>query len=343
MENVSVEDILLVCIQAENGNNRFFIMLRDGYIYCANLYTKDKMDRLTDLYDNVRSDFSDVYCLGRVSSEEVKNIEDWMGKASYNNSNLAKWDSVKEGFQDTERYLNLCGDIFPKREGNIWGPNYGLEENDPPKTDGTQFLSDPSKRDGMRYYNDPSFVKIIEWFEDSSYLHLWERQISKTGTDKNPTLECEYIATYSRVSGESYPENRVFKISTEEELEYTKSSMGLFSDPLRDTGAVSAAYPLEKYDYILQVMIDKGTKGTVEKTVRVADSVRYDNKGLLYFHYKYDRFSECSVGVRVWWPPTQYVSIAVIPKDVLTDAAEYQPICSPQELELCTIEPIVVK
>ena len=190
LENVRVEDILLVCIQAENGNNRFFIMLRDGYIYCANLYTEDKMDRLTDLYDNVRSDFSDVYCLGRASSEEEKNIEDWMGKASYyEHGSFSKWDSVKEGFQDTERYLNLCGDILPYREINIWRPNYSLEEN---KMDGTQFLKDLSTRDGMQYYNDPYFVKIIEWFEDSSYLQLWERHIRKTGTDKNPTLECKY-------------------------------------------------------------------------------------------------------------------------------------------------------
>ena len=327
LENVNVEDMLLVCIQAEDGNNRFFIMLRDGYIYGANLYTKTKMDRLTDLYDDVRTDFSDVYCLGRASSEEVKNIEDWMGKASYYEyRSFSKWDFTKKGFQDTERYLNLCGDIFPEREENIWEPNYGLEEND------------PSKRDGMQYYNDPSFVKIIEWFEDSSYLQLWERYISETGTDKNPTLECEYLTTYSYSLGESYPNDRVFKISTQEELEYTESSMGLYSDPIQDIRAVSAAYPIEKYDYILQVTIDTGT---VEKTKRVADSVRYDNKGFMYFHYNYDRFSKHSGGVQVWWPPTQYVSIAVIPKGLLEEAG-YQPLCTPQELEVHTVEPISI-
>ena len=38
LENAGVEDILLTCTQVENGNNRIFVLLRDGNVYCANMY-----------------------------------------------------------------------------------------------------------------------------------------------------------------------------------------------------------------------------------------------------------------------------------------------------------------
>ena len=119
LENVRPKDILLTCMQVENGNNRIFVLLRDGNIYCTNIYNNVFFDRsvmLTEVFDETWDELSDVYCLGRISSEELNNLEDWIDRieriSGDDRQTTSDWNLSSRQSMDADRYLNIYGTRF---------------------------------------------------------------------------------------------------------------------------------------------------------------------------------------------------------------------------------------
>ena len=332
LENAGVEDILLTCTQVENGNNRIFVLLRDGNVYCANMYNNVFFDRrvmLTEVFDETWDELSDVYCLGRISSEELNELEDWIDRISPDarqmNSNRTL--STRKSMMDKERFLNIYGTHFSDREVIICWPGYTFPI----------MTGEESMRDGMWYYDDPYSVNIIEWFENSSYLQSWDRHISETGTDKNASIQSDCVNTYRvLLAGTTYPDDEVFRISTEEELEYTKEFLGLNQEACPGLQMDSTEYPVAEYDYLLHITYYDGGRDDFIKT---ADSVRYDSNGHIYFHDSFfGRENAAPFSSYTFFIPELYVDIAVVPKGVLDENAICCRICTPQEIDLKTVD-----
>ncbi len=336
LTDISMEDVLLECTCVESAENyRFCVVLRDGNVYCANLYsnTISEQDYTVSLCEEILPYLRNVYSVGRVSADEIIMIEEWIDQID--DDDMGKdWGGVFLGKQESayEEYLYVYGEKYSGMGKVIWCPRWHL----------ATMTNEASYREGMDCYGGLYSQKIIQWVLDSYYMKAWYRHVGETGADKNPKLECDYVGTINvKVSGD-YPGNEIFLVSTKEEFRYMKDSMGFDPDMFeRCFRGISEQYPVEVYDYLIKVA--KKLKPVSWK--QNADSVRFDND-YLYFNYDYYGYQKPTGDLQIWIAEANaFIDIAVVAKGVLdTEIGSGLP--SPQDMQLHPIEErktIVVK
>ena len=119
-------------------------------------------------------------------------------------------------------------------------------------------------------------------------------------------------------------------------LEYTKEFLGLDQEACPELQTVSTEYPVTEYDYLLHITYYDGGRGDF---IKVADSVRYDNNGHIFFHdVFFGRENGNVLRGYTFSIPELYVDIAAIPKGVLDENDICRTICAPQEIALKTVD-----
>lgn len=192
-ENISMDNLLVACVVKDfehfsgaveppekcYGNNRYCLVFKDGYVYCANLYCEYEPNGVgfgsasanSTTQDNVWDRLKDVYCIGRVSSEDIYNIENWIDQLAYvDHAELKKWEPLTGDMKSIERVMKVFREDFPEQGLKIWNPGY-------------KWISDDLEQDGMEYYDDPFARQIIQWFIDSPYYSLWNQHMRTTGQE----------------------------------------------------------------------------------------------------------------------------------------------------------------
>ena len=187
VENVCVDNLILRCTIGDYddesitvgregvtrcfGNCRYCFLFNDGYVYCANLYYDFAPNieiGTPDIRDDMWSKLQDVYCLGRLSPDELQMVEEWIGKITYaDNGEFVKWEKSANDLEESDFYINVYRSDMPETGLNIIKPMWG----------------GIIPRDGLEYYDDIFSEMIIQWVLDSPYIELWDSHISETGQE----------------------------------------------------------------------------------------------------------------------------------------------------------------
>ena len=367
LRTISMDEVLLTCKILEDetkspddydltirdiSNERLCIILRNGDVYCANLYANSisNRDECAFLTNEMLPYLQDVRFLGKVSDGELEMIRGYVDQSDLNNTTYAAWTGCPPNFSKTSVTYNK--DVILIIYGYL-----AIYREDEKAAIWRQACEEPiytGKSDAMEYLDNSYSTKIIYWFLESSFYQKWGEYTLNTGTNKNPILDSTYITSFPVSMKDVYPDNEIFKIATEEELEYAELNMGIGKDVFialygdefwQGMQRVSEDYPLDEYDYIIKISSWDNWRQTPNPNWKQHANALRHNENYLYFYY--DTYSRINYTDRVedeiWIAGMEaperwgYVDIAVVEKDSI-EKEGLPELQRPQEIEIFAIE-----
>ena len=147
-------------------------IFRDGYVYCANEYFYENIEYepyCLQYTDEMWDHLYNVIRIGRLSFEEVNQLEEWIDKADLSRQ-YTVFESDGYFNENIPIYMRIFRTDLPISGSNVLKPNYKMRTS----------ADEEIKLDGSKCIDDPESGKIIKWFEDSSFYLSWNRHIQET-------------------------------------------------------------------------------------------------------------------------------------------------------------------
>ncbi|MBR3517154.1 MAG: hypothetical protein IKO10_12670 [Lachnospiraceae bacterium] len=149
-------------------------IFRDGYVYCANEYFYENIESepyCLQYTDEMWDHLYNVFCIGRLSFEEVNQLEEWIDIADLSRQYT---DFESDGYfnGNIPIYMQIFRSDLPISGNNVLKPNYKMRTS----------ADEDIKLDGSIYIDDSASNNIIKWFEDSSFYYSWNKHIQETVT-----------------------------------------------------------------------------------------------------------------------------------------------------------------